>query len=87
MTLSRRLKGLVTQLPPPRKRGVPTDPKELLLGLIGGRVDMADFDRTDADQVCSVATAAALLVAWESGRGDRARAAGAPSPDQSETTR
>jgi hypothetical protein len=87
MTLTRRAKALATQLPPPRKRGVPTDPKELLLGLIAKRVDMADFDRTDADQVCSVATAAALLVAWESGRGDRARAAGSPSSDQAEATR
>ena len=63
MRLDRRVVNLSRRLPPRRPRGVPTDPAALLAGLRDGTVQLADFDRTDADQVSAVAYAAALLVA------------------------
>ncbi|HYH65370.1 MAG TPA: hypothetical protein VD866_11800 [Urbifossiella sp.] len=66
MSLDRRVARLTGRLPGPRPKGVPTDPAALLAGLLAGTVTLDDFDRTDADQVSTVAYAAALLIA---GRG------------------
>ncbi|HEX4611627.1 MAG TPA: hypothetical protein VH092_25755 [Urbifossiella sp.] len=63
MSLNRRVERLVARLPGPGLAGIPTDPAVLLAGLLAGRVRLDDFDRTDADQVSALATAAAILLA------------------------
>jgi hypothetical protein len=67
MTLSKRAKALAAQLPPRRPRGIPTDPEELLAGLISGRVNMADRDPADFAQSDALADVMALLVARAAG--------------------
>lgn len=63
MDLHRRVAMLSGKLPGPRQKSVPTDPVELLTGLIAGTVRLAEFDPTDADQVSTVAYVAAMLIA------------------------
>lgn len=63
MRLHGRVARLAGRLPGPRPKGVPTYPAAPLAGLRDGTVSLADFDRTDADQVSALAYAAALLIA------------------------
>ncbi|HEX4613880.1 MAG TPA: hypothetical protein VH092_37210 [Urbifossiella sp.] len=63
MRLHRRVERLGRRVPGARTAGVPTNPEELLVGLLAGRVRLDDFDRTDADLVSALATAAAILLA------------------------
>ncbi|HEX4610916.1 MAG TPA: hypothetical protein VH092_22185 [Urbifossiella sp.] len=59
MRLYRRVERLGRRVPGPKSAGIPTDPAVLLAGLLAGRVRLDAFDRTDADQVSALATAAA----------------------------
>jgi len=55
MRLTRRVARLGERLPGPQPRGVPTDPAALLAGLRDGAVRVEDLDRTDYDQLNTVA--------------------------------
>lgn len=65
MSLERRIDRLEKITPPRRRAGVPipTDPAELLAGLLAGRFTPADIDRTDYEQVNALGTVAAALAA------------------------
>lgn len=60
MTLSARLAKLEAAVPH-RRTDLPADPLEFIHGLATGRLTAADIDRTDADLMSLLATAAAVL--------------------------